>query len=343
DGRLLLLLGSSRMPAEIFLCDPDALARSPQRWTADLAPAADGRLGMPLPGALHAPEAGDALQQLTFHNRARLEELKMHRPEHFWFTGALGDSVHGFLLRPPQMDAAGETRGAEAARVPLVVVLHGGPQWAYHDFWLGSYNFQMIAARGYAVATINFHGSAGFGIAFQDAIRGNWGEIPGEDVRRGLEQILARFPFVDEERVAAIGRSYGGYLVNWLNGHSDRFQCLVTHSGGFDEAAGWGTTEELWFPEWEFLGPPWAQWEIYRRNSPATYAERMRTPTLVIHGQRDYRVDLSDGLQTYATLKRQQVPARFLTFAEEGHHIHDPESWLLMWQEIFGWLHRHLD
>jgi dipeptidyl aminopeptidase/acylaminoacyl peptidase len=342
DGRLLSLLGSSRLPTEIFICDPDRLAEDPRGWRGDLALTSDGRYGTPLEGRVHArPPVAEALGQLTFHNWAALRSLEMSRPEHFWFAGARGDSVHGFILRPPP-GATHLGADSDPARVPLVMVLHGGPQWAYHDFWLRSYNFQMIAAQGFAVATVNFHGSAGYGFAFQDAIRGHWGGLPGEDVARGLDHILANYDFVDPERIAAIGRSYGGYLVNWLNGHSTRFDCLVAHSGSFDEAAGWGTTEELWFPEWEFLGPPWEQWDTYRANSPATYAAQMRTPTLVIHGQRDYRVDLSDGLQTYATLKRQGVAARFLTYPEEGHHIHQPDSWLLMWREIFGWLHRYL-
>ncbi|MFC1573179.1 S9 family peptidase, partial [Candidatus Eisenbacteria bacterium] len=320
DGRVLLLMGSSRMPEEIFVCDPEKLLLEPERWGEDLAL----QNGVPV-------DDPSFLQQLTFHNRELLDGLEMNAPEHFWYTGALGDSVHGFILRPPFF-----------AKVPLVLVMHGGPQWAYHDFWLRSYNFQMIAAQGYAVATVNFHGSAGFGITFQDAIRGHWGDVPGEDVERGLDYIFANYDFVDSTRVAAIGRSYGGYLANWLNGHSQRFRCLVAHSGGFDEATGWGTTEELWFPEWEFGGVPWEHTEVYAANSPSSAAAQMRTPTLIIHGQRDYRVDLSDGLQVYTVLRRQGVDARFLTFDHQGHHIHDPESWKLMWNEIFGWLARYL-
>jgi dipeptidyl aminopeptidase/acylaminoacyl peptidase len=200
----------------------------------------------------------------------------------------------------------------------------------------------MIAARGYAVATINFHGSSGFGIGFQDAIRGHWGEIPGEDIERGLDYIFTRYTFIDSTRVAAIGRSYGGYIVNWLNGHSRRFSCLVAHSGSFNKTAAWGTTEELWFPEWEFHGLPWERREIYAANSPAQYADQMRTPTLIIHGQKDYRVDLSEGLQAYTALRRQGVDARFLTYTDEGHHIHGAEAWTLMWEEIFAWLTRFI-
>ncbi|MCK4305409.1 MAG: S9 family peptidase [Candidatus Eisenbacteria sp.] len=348
DGRVLFLMGSSRMPPEIFLCDPEVLASEPE--------------------------------QLTFHNWDLLRDLEMNPVEHFWFAGAMGDSVHGIILRPPQHSGPADSRplpgsplpgsplpggplpgsplpggplpgrlsssglaDSTAAKDPLVLVLHGGPQWAYHDFWLRSYNFQMIAAQGYVVATINFHGSAGFGIAFQDAIREHWGDIPGEDVERGLDYIFAHYDFVDSTRVAAIGRSYGGYLVNWLNGCSRRFRCFVSHSGSYDEAAAWGTTEELWFPEWEFRGPPWEYRDLYAANSPASFAGQMRTPTLIIHGQRDYRVDLSNGLQIYAVLQRQGTTARFLTYPKEGHHIHDPRAWRFMWKEIFSWLGRFLD
>ncbi len=352
DGRLLLNLGSSRMPGEIFSAEPNALLESPGTYAADLAPAYDGRFGRPerrLP-------ADAPLRQLTFHNWPALAPIAMNAPVHFTFTGALGDSVHGMVLFPPASDpGSAESRrasqpesrqasqpGSQPASLPLVVVLHGGPQWAYHDFWMGSYNFQMLAAAGYVVATVNFHGSTGFGIGFQDAIRRQWGTVPAEDVERGLDHLLAHYPRIDPGRIAAIGRSYGGYLVNWLNGHSDRFQCLVAHSGPSNEYAGWGTTEELWFPEWEFGSVPWEHARVYWDNSPLEAAAAMRTPTLIVHGQRDYRVDLSEGLQVYTTLRRQGVPARFLTFENEGHHIKDAAAWLFMWREVLGWLDRYL-
>ena len=330
NGRLALKLGSSRLPHEIFICKPGALAGKAARWMEPLALASDGSFGSP-DGVINLDAP---LVQLTFHNWERLQYLEMPPVEHFWFTGARGDSVHGFIVPPPGHDGR--------ARVPLVLVMHGGPQWAYHDFWLRSYNFQMIAAKGYAVATINFHGSSGYGAAFKEAIRGHWGDVPGEDVARGMDYILEHFGYVDAARIGAIGRSYGGYLANWLNGHSTHFRCFVAHSGSFDKVASWGTTEELWFPEWEFYGAPWDSPEIYAANSPSEAATKMRTPTLFIHGQRDYRVDLSSSLAGYAALRRQGVPARFLTFPDEGHHIHDPDAWLQMWGEIFGWLGRHL-
>lgn len=190
DGNLLLLLGSSRMPSELFLCDPDALAAAPEQWQADLALCVDGRFGVPdsatSDSASTEPESSlSALRQLTFFNRDWLEPLKMNPPDHFWFIGARDDAVHGFIIRPPA-----ETTESEQNPVPLVMVFHGGPQWAYHDFWLQSYNFQMIAAAGYAVAVINFHGSTGFGYDFQDGIRGHWGDVPEEDVLRGLDYIV---------------------------------------------------------------------------------------------------------------------------------------------------------
>ncbi len=329
--RLLLCIGSSRLPGEIFLADPAALLREPERYTADLAVACDGRFGTPE----QALPAGAPLRQLTFHNWPRLASLALRPPEHVWFTGARGDSVHGMIFLPPDPDPAPQS-------VPLVLVLHGGPQWAYQDFWMRSYNFQMLAAQGYAVAAINFHGSTGFGIEFQDAIRGHWGDVPGEDIERGVAFILDHLPQVDPARIGAIGRSYGGFLANWLNGHSSRFRCIVAHSGSSNEYAAWGSTEELWFPEWEFGGPPWEHADVYWANSPLRAAKTMRTPTLLIHGQRDYRVDLSESLQTYATLRRQGVRARFLTFEDQGHHIQDPRSWLFMWQELFGWLDEYL-
>ena len=144
---------------------------------------------------------------------------------------------------------------------------------------------------------INFHGSTGYGQKFTDSISGDWGGKPYVDLMKGLDYVEKTYPFIDKNRVAALGASYGGYMANWILGHTDRFKCIVSHDGVFNTESAYGTTEELWFPEWEFKGPPWKQRELYRKFSPHLFADKFKTPTLVIHGQNDYRLDVT-GIRT---------------------------------------------
>ena len=173
---------------------------------------------------------------------------------------------------------------------------------------------------------INFHGSTGYGQKFIDAINGDWGGAPFEDLMKGLDYAEEHYAFIDKTRECALGASYGGYAINWILGHTDRFKCLVSHDGMFNAESAWGTTEELWFNDWEFKGTPYDNRARYQKWSPHQYAKNFKTPTLVIHGQRDYRLDVSEGLQLFTTLQMEGVPSKMLYFPDEGHWVLKPQN-----------------
>src|SRR6202790_1012042 len=222
---------------------------------------------------------------ITRVNESLLLQISMSKIDSFFFTGAKGDNVEGFLVRPPNFDAT--------KKYPVKFLIHGGPQGAVGGTWSYRWNPELFAANGYVVIMINFHGSTGYGQKFIDAINGDWGGAPFDDLMKGLDYAEQTYPFIDKDRECALGASYGGYMANWILGHTDRFKCIVSHDGMFNTESAWGTTEELWFPEWEFKGPPWKNRELYRKWSPHEYAAKFKTPTLVVHGQLDYRLDVS--------------------------------------------------
>jgi dipeptidyl aminopeptidase/acylaminoacyl peptidase len=189
---------------------------------------------------------------------------------------------------------------------------------------------------------IDFHGSTGYGQAFTDSISGDWGGKPYEDLIKGLDHALATYPYLDGRRVAALGASYGGYMINWIAGQTGRFACLVNHDGVFDNRAMYFETEELWFPEWEHGGPPWSNPEGFELHNPVLFVDKWQTPMLVIHGALDYRVPYSQGLATFTALQRQGVESRFLYFPDENHWIAKPANSLQWHAEVLGWLDRHL-
>jgi dipeptidyl aminopeptidase/acylaminoacyl peptidase len=275
---------------------------------------------------------GGQEQPLTALNAKAVAALDLKPAEPFWYQGARG-KVHGFIVKPP-----GFARGR---RYPLLVMVHGGPQGMMGDDWHWRWNYQMFAARGYVVFAPNFTGSTGFGSAFQDAIRGDWGGAPYQDVMKGVEAVT-RLPYIDRNRVGAAGASYGGYLINWIAGHTQRFRCLISHDGIYNLPAKVMVTDELWFPEWEFRGSPWESRELHLRLSPATYADKMKTPMLVIHGELDYRVPVSEALGLFASLRRRGVPARLLVFPDENHFVLKPQNAELWWKTMHGWLAKYL-
>jgi dipeptidyl aminopeptidase/acylaminoacyl peptidase len=214
----------------------------------------------------------------------------------FWFTGAQGDKVQGWLIKPPNFDPN--------KKYPVKFIIHGGPEVPMGDEWSYRWNFELFAANGYVVVFINFHGSPGYGQKFIDAINGDWGGAPFEDLMKGLDYAEQHYPFIDKDRECALGASYGGYMANWILGHTNRFKCIVTHDGMFNTESAWGDTEELWFNEWEFKGTPYTNREMYRKWSPHLFATNFKTPTLVIHSQLDYRLDVSQGFDLFTTLQR---------------------------------------
>jgi len=272
--------------------------------------------------------------QLTHHNAHFLSDLAMQPAEAFTFPGANHDQVHGWLVRPPAFDPA--------KKYPVVFLIHGGPQGAWHDEWHNRWNYQMFASPNYAVVAINPRGSTGYGQKFTDQISQDWTGRVYDDLMNGLDHVITKYQFLDESRVAAAGGSYGGFMVNWIAGHTDRFKALISHAGVFDLTSKYGTTEELWFPEWEFGGPPWENSEHYRERSPSTYAAQFKTPTLVIHGALDFRVHEAQGLGMFTTLQRRGVPSRYVWFPDEGHWILQPQNRVVWWHEVLGWLDKYL-
>ena len=272
-------------------------------------------------------------RQLTHLTDARLASLAMNPARVFGWIGAEGDSCFGLLLMPPGFDPA--------RRYPAVILIHGGPQGAWLDGFHSRWNAEMFAAPGYVVAMLNPRGSTGYGQRFTDQISRDWGGKVYEDIMRGVD-VVAALPYVDSTRMGAAGASYGSYMVNWINGHTDRFKALVSHDGDFDLVSSYGATEELWFPEWEMGGPPWQNITDYERWSPSRFAHRWRTPTLVIHSALDFRIPDSEGMQTFTALQRQGVPSRFLWFPDEGHWVGRPQNQIVWWNTVLDWLGRYL-
>jgi len=269
-------------------------------------------------------------EQLTHLNDAVLAQVSMQPLEPFWFTGAGGTQVQGFLVRPPNFDPQ--------KKYPMKFLIHGGPQGQWGDEWTYRWNAELLAANGYVVVMINPRGSTGYGQKFIDEINGDWGGKPYVDLMNGLDYVEKTYPFIDKDRECALGASYGGYMINWILGHTTRFKCLVSHDGMFNNESAYGSTEELWFPEWEFKGELWTNREMYRRWSPHLFATQFKTPTLVVHGQLDYRLDVSEGFQLFTTLQRLKVPSKMLYFPDEGHWVLKPQNSQLWYQTVNAWV-----
>lgn len=300
----------------------------------------DGRTIYTLKQAINAPNdlyAFDLttrkLRRLTEVNAELLAGLELNAAEDFWFESE-GDRVHGLLLKPPFFDPN--------QKYPLVMLIHGGPQGAWEDNFHYRWNAQMFAAPGYVVAMVNFHGSTGYGQAFTDSISGDWGGKPYRDIINAVGYLHGTYQFIDKNRLGAAGASYGGYMIDWIAGQTDIFDCLVSHSGVFDLRSEYGATEELWFPEWEYRGTPWTNPEMYQKFSPSYYVQNFKTPTLVVHSANDFRVPLEQGLQFFTSLQRMGVPSRLLYFPDEDHFIQKPLNARLWWKTVLDWLATYL-
>jgi dipeptidyl aminopeptidase/acylaminoacyl peptidase len=269
---------------------------------------------------------------VTHTNEQLLAQISMSKGESFEFSGANSDPVEGSLVKPPNFDAS--------RKYPVKFLIHGGPEGAWGDDWSYRWNPELFAANGYVVIMINFHGSTGYGQKFIDAINGDWGGAPFEDLMKGLDYAEKTYPFIDKDRECALGASYGGYMANWILGHTDRFKCIVSHDGMFNAESAWGDTEELWFNEWEFKGTPYDNREMYRKWSPHQYAKNFKTPTLVVHGQLDYRLDVSQGFDLFTTLQRENVPSKMLYFPDEGHWVLKPQNSQLWYKTVNDWVDR---
>jgi dipeptidyl aminopeptidase/acylaminoacyl peptidase len=286
----------------------------------------------PLPSGIPS-DAGASAERLTFFGEA-VSTAARDPGEEFWFAGADGDPVHGFLLRPPGFSAS--------RRYPLVLLIHGGPQGAFLDEFHYRWNPQVFAAAGAVVALLNPRGSSGYGQRFLEQISGDWGGRCYEDILRGVDFVVRTFPFVDPERMGAAGASFGGFMVNWIGGHANPFKALVSHDGVFFAETMAYTTDELWFDEHEHGGMPHVDREPYERFSPHRLAGELRTPTLVVHGGKDFRCPVSEGIGLFTALQVNGTPSRFLYFPDEGHWVLQPANAQVWYREVVGWLTEHL-
>jgi len=281
---------------------------------------------------------GSSLNPLTSVNAQLMSQANLTKAEEIEWTGALGKKIHGFIVKPNNFDPS--------RKYPLVVLIHGGPQGAWHDNWGYRWNPQVFANAGYVVFTPNPRGSTGYGQQFVNEISGDWGGKAYVDIMNGVADVLRRSPFIDRNQIGAAGASYGGYMINWIEGHNNdprfRFKVLVCHDGVFNLTSMYGATEELWFPEWEFKGTPWTNPAMYSRWSPHNFINNFNTPILIIHGELDFRVPFGDGLQLYTAVQRKGIDSKFLSFPDEGHWVLKPQNSNLWYHTVLDWLDKYL-
>jgi dipeptidyl aminopeptidase/acylaminoacyl peptidase len=274
---------------------------------------------------------GSGVAAVTTINAEFLARFALKPAESVTFAGAGGTAVQAWIVKPNAFK--------DGVKYPLLYLVHGGPQNAWNDGWTNRWNAQVFASAGYVVFMPNPRGSTGFGQRFTDEISNDWGGRPFDDLMKGVDY-AEKLPYVDATRKVAAGASYGGYMMNWFLGHTDRFRAIVSHAGVFNLTSMYGATEELWFPEWDLGGTPWTNPEGYAKWSPHTYAKNFRTPTLVTHGELDYRVPVGEGLQLFTTLQRMGVPSRLLIFPDEGHWIGKPQNAALWYRTFLEWMGR---
>ena len=277
---------------------------------------------------------GGRPHQLTHLNDEILAEHQITPLEQISYEAGDGTQIHGFVVKPPGFDYE--------KKYPLLLLVHGGPQGAWGESWSYRWNAQVFAGAGFVVFMPNPRGSTGYGQAFIDAINGDWGGMVYDDIMAGVDYFLKQ-PYVDNQKLVAAGASYGGYMVNWMLGHTSRFRALVSHAGVFDLRSMFGSTEELWFPLWEFSGPPWDNPEMYARWSPSNFVQNFKTPTLVVHGKNDYRVPVSQAMQLFSALQLRDVPSRFLYFPDEGHWILKPRNSVHWYETVIDWLQQWMN
>lgn len=341
DGSTLLVTAQNLGNTSLFAVDVasgevrelvhEGTVRSPS-WAGNRIVFAMDHFRSPVELHSAAPDGSD-VRPVTRINGERLAAIDFGEPEQFTFVGADGDEVHAWMVEPVGMSAD--------RTYPVAFIIHGGPQGSSSNNFHYRWNPQIYAAAGYATLLVDFHGSTGYGQDFTDAIRGDWGGKPLEDLQRGLAAALDRYPWMDGTRACALGASYGGYMINWIAGSwPEGFRCLVNHDGVFDQRIMYFGTEELWFPEWEHGGTYWESEEGYERHNPAMHVDRWQTPMLVIHGGLDYRVPLEHGLGAFTALQRKGIPSRFLYFPDENHWVLSPANGILWHETVLEWMAR---
>jgi dipeptidyl aminopeptidase/acylaminoacyl peptidase len=346
DGKSILATAGDTMEEPVFRID--AASGKVTRLTGD------GHAGnvIPLPNGgaiftqnsalapddLYRVDAKGKVAQLTAVNKALLAELDPVKFEKFSFTGANGDKVWGMKMKRVDPQFA-------AAKMPIAFIVHGGPQGSFGNGWSYRWNPRLFTSPGYAVVSVDFHGSTGYGQAFTDAIRNNWGGWPLEDLQKGLAFATANDPQLDADKACALGASYGGYMMNWIEGQwPDRFKCIVQHDGVFDARAMAYETEELWFDEWEHGGKTYYEDPAaFERWNPVNHVAKWKTPMLVITGEKDYRIPYTQGLASFTALQRRGIPSRLLVNPDENHWVLKPKNSIRWYDEVFAWMDRWLN
>ena len=281
------------------------------------------------------PVRGGEARRLTDANHDLLAARQLSEYRQFSFRGWNDETVYGYVVKPWGFEPG--------RRYPVAFVVHGGPQVSMQNLWTYRWNAQAFAGGGYAVVMIDFHGSPGYGQAFTDSISRDWGGKPLVDLQKGLAAALEQFPWLDGERICALGGSYGGFMVNWIEGNwPERFRCVVDHDGLFDQRMMYYSTEELWFPEWEFGGPYFQDPQGYERFNPVDFVSKWRTPILVIHGEQDFRVPYTQGLAAFTAAQRLGIESRLLIFPDENHWVLKTADSLLWYHTVLTWLDAHL-
>jgi len=340
DGKQLLFLGLDSGRTHVYSV-PVKGGRVHQvvrgETAGDLRAGPDGLLvfsmqSLTRPAELMAARDGEELQPLTAFNQRLLDELDLGRVESVTFEGADGDPVQMFVVLPPGFDPA--------RKWPLLHLVHGGPHGAWRDSFHFRWNAALFASPGYVVAGVNFHGSTGQGQAFAESILGAHGDKPFTDLMQATDELLAR-GYIDEQRMAAAGGSYGGYMVSWILGHTDRFATLVNHAGVYD-LMGQFASDWTWSRPNNYGAAPWEDPGRIDLWSPSRYAENFNTPTLILHGEKDYRVPYTQGLNLHGVLTGKGVRSRLVVFPEENHWILKPQTARVWWGEVFGWLNQYL-
>ena len=276
---------------------------------------------------------GRGLKQVTHLNAERLKNAKMGDFEFFTFQGANNDPVQGYVVKP-----VGYKRGR---KYPVAFIIHGGPQGAMTNDWSYRWNPQTYAGQGFAVVTVNFHGSTGYGQAFTDAISGDWGGKPLEDLKAGWKAALEKYSFLDGDNACALGASYGGYMIYWIAGvWNQPWKCLVDHDGVFDARMMYYATEELWFEEKENGGTQFEHPENYERFNPIDHVKDWRVPMLVVHSGQDFRIPITQGLGAFTAMQRRGIPSEFLTFPDENHWVLKPQNSVMWHETVNAWLKR---
>ena len=274
---------------------------------------------------------GSEVRKITGINSEKVAATRMGDYEQFTFAGWNDETAHCYIVKPVDFDAK--------KKYPVAFLIHGGPQGSFGNSFHYRWNPQAYAGAGYAAVMVDFHGSTGYGQAFCDSIRGDWGGKPLEDLQKGLAAALKRYQWMDGDRVGALGASFGGFMINWIAGNwPDRFRCLVNHDGNLCERMAYYDTEELWFPEWDHLGTPWENAAGYEKHNPVNFVKNWKTPMLVIHGALDFRVADTQGLATFNALQRRGVPSKLLYFPDESHWVLKPANSILWHDTVIGWL-----